>query len=189
MVHIPQKGYEARISGSVWKWVVCQNCQTEFTYLMTRQGHGSGTSWFFLNNRGAIELATRQAHVNLQSRLKREEDPVPCPNCGWYQPSMIIILRRDHHWWMVLVAGFLFVVAAVFFVLWLASFLSAKADIREASSQYGTTAAWAGTLATTVLAFRKALSLRVQPNDGDAQERIRLGQSLAITKAEFEKQQ
>ena len=101
------KRYTATISGSVWKRVLCQQCTREFVYLLTRNGTGSGSSPYYLDNEGAQQRAQRAAVTNLQKKLKVGMDAVPCPDCGVYQDSMVARMRRQQWGWLHVVGWIL----------------------------------------------------------------------------------
>ena len=86
--------FKATVSGTTRKRVTCFSCQASYEFDITRQVNGEGVSALFLDNKGAKKRAVRNARENLDEVLKRSQDPVPCPVCGMYQPSMVEILRR-----------------------------------------------------------------------------------------------
>ena len=87
-------------SGSVLRLVCCESCHAEYAYQLKRTAEGDGTSYFFLNNRGAATRASRQAEASLRYKLEHGVDLVPCPECGWYQNNMRAKARRLHRRWM-----------------------------------------------------------------------------------------
>jgi hypothetical protein len=186
---VPAKGFETSVRGSAWKAVVCENCDTEYLYQITREALGSSVSWLYLDQQGAQERATRRANAALRRMLEQGQDPVPCPACGWYQQSMIPLLRAAHRRGMILAGGFFVVIAVMFLLLWLGA--HCWGDRKDAASPalYGETALWAANVGLGLILLRKLLSLRIYPNEGDPEERKRLGKSLARTRAEFEREQ
>ena len=91
--------YTATRYGSVLKIVPCENCSTEYVYMMEREGSGVGTSMYMLNNEGAADHATSAADDTLKSVLENDFDPVPCPVCGHYQRYMFQKLRETKRLW------------------------------------------------------------------------------------------
>jgi hypothetical protein len=91
--------------------VSCENCGTGYVYIVDREASRSGTSFLFLDNAGAKERATEHAELELDSVLSKEIDPVPCPNCGWFQTHMLAKARKKHLGWMATSATVLFCVA------------------------------------------------------------------------------
>jgi hypothetical protein len=86
--------YSAAMTGSVVRRVKCEKCPCEYAYELVRRGTGSGTSPYLLNNAGAQDLAQKQASRRLRKQLENGMDPVPCPDCGWYQVEMVAEIRR-----------------------------------------------------------------------------------------------
>jgi hypothetical protein len=109
--------YSCSVAGSVWKEVCCAECQCEYLYLLSRTGSGSGSSPYYIDNDGAQRRAEQAAVKNLQRRLERDCDAVPCPDCGMYQPLMVRLLRRRRWGWAHIV-GWIGIAAAVV-VAWL----------------------------------------------------------------------
>src|SRR5262249_28746596 len=101
------KEYTATLEGAVYKLVHCEKCQAEFAYEMRREGGGFGDSLFFFPNKSAQERALSKAQDDLRRRLEKECDPVPCPECGWYQEHMIPVIRRKYQFWMTIAAALL----------------------------------------------------------------------------------
>lgn len=113
MVQIPVgQEYTAYAEVTVPKTVRCEECRHEYHYLMKRRATGSGTSALFLDNQGASERAQQRAADTLSSVVKTDCDPVPCPECGWYQARMVEKLRRGYHRWLVWVGAVLLVAGA-----------------------------------------------------------------------------
>src|SRR5262245_47586315 len=77
--------YTAKVHGWCLKNVPCENCSTEYVYMIDREATGAGTSMYMLNNEGAAGHATSAASETLASVLENDFDPVPCPACGHYQ--------------------------------------------------------------------------------------------------------
>jgi hypothetical protein len=85
--------YTASVDGSTYKKVVCEKCSRVYYYQMSRRAQGEGRSAFFLDNSGASERADERAQQNLEQRLANGSEPVPCPDCGWFQAHMVCIIR------------------------------------------------------------------------------------------------
>src|SRR5207248_7427585 len=80
--------YTATAQGRRLKFVPCENCSTEYVYVLERQAVGTGTSVYMLNSEGAASHAVAAAGDTLDSILENDFDPVPCPCCGHYQRHM-----------------------------------------------------------------------------------------------------
>jgi hypothetical protein len=129
----------------------------------------------------------------LSTVLEKDFDAVPCPACGHYQRYMFPKLPGNTGLWarvglfVVILSGCL---AAVNALLRSVSYLQHRDD-------YGLgqmVAAWSIVLALGLAGLGLAIADRVltrrfNPNAGDPQERIALGRSRAVTRAEFEKAQ
>src|SRR5262249_3700958 len=80
--------YTATVNGRVLKLVPCENCSTEYVYVLEREGTGVGTSVYALNDEGARDNAASAADEALPGDLANDSDPGPCPDCGPYQRYM-----------------------------------------------------------------------------------------------------
>jgi hypothetical protein len=90
---------KAKVSGSTPKYVRCAECGCEYVYIMNRTGHGSESNLLHLSVAAAARKAEAQAAENLKRRLMHGLDPVPCPDCGIYQPDMVRALKHRKWWW------------------------------------------------------------------------------------------
>ena len=91
--------YSARIAGTVGRSVVCEKCGCKFGYYVFRQASGSGHSPYMLDNQGASNRASGEAKGRLQRMLSTHTEPVPCPDCGWFQEAMINETRQRPGMW------------------------------------------------------------------------------------------
>src|SRR5437867_349294 len=89
----PGRKYTATVTGQQTKLVACEKCGGEYVYVLKREGKGTGRSPMYLDNAGAAQRASKEAGDDLQRQLKEEDDPVPCPDCGWFQKTMVSDLR------------------------------------------------------------------------------------------------
>src|SRR4051794_9482789 len=104
--------YTATMEGRVLKSVSCENCATEYVYVMERQATGVGTSVYGLNP-GASGHAKTTAADTLGAYLENDFDPVPCPTCGHYQRYMFPKLMETKGLLGLLLAVGIFVVGLV----------------------------------------------------------------------------
>ncbi len=181
MVHIPTgREYTATLESAVPKAVTCEQCGREYFYLMRRQASGSASSPFFLDNRGASQRARERAEEELRQALETECDPVPCPECAWYQSHMVPTIRRSYHRWMVTVGAVLLAVAAPC----LASTLSFASGVQP--TRPGTVPIlWAVTSGLAIVGLgmiigRKILASRLDPNATDPEARRRIAQCRTL---------
>jgi hypothetical protein len=179
--------YTSTLSGSVLKFVPCEQCGTEYVYQMERTATGSGTSLLFLDNEGASERASSQAEAQLRRKLERGVDLVPCPRCGWYQQNMIPKARKQYRRWMLNTGAVLAV------SLLPVGLFGAMAN---AGKHGPPTIPWplflAGLIAFALVGIglmvaKSVLASRHDPNGQDVETRKQLGQSRAILREELEK--
>jgi hypothetical protein len=189
MVFIPVgREYNATHESTVPKDVTCEQCGREFYYLMKRQASGSASSPLFLDNRGASQRARDRAEEELRRLLVTECDPVPCPECGWYQSSMFATIRRSYRRWMLWAGAVLLAVAAPC----LATTISCAMGVQPTDDST-VSALWIVSSSLAVAGFgiivgRQIMALRHDPNATDPEERRRIGQSVTFRREELEDQ-
>jgi hypothetical protein len=86
--------YKSTISGTVVRRVTCEKCACAYAYELVRAASGGATSIYMLNNAGAEYRARTRANKKLRRALERGVEPVPCPDCGWFQAEMVQEARR-----------------------------------------------------------------------------------------------
>jgi hypothetical protein len=183
--------YEATVHGSLLKTVPCENCATEYVYVLERESSGVGTSVYALNDEGAAEHAKSAAADTLQSVLENDFDPVPCPACGHYQKCMFPKLLEARRTWVepamvaVLVLGALSFLIAVYRTI-------GYALARTEQGVAGLVIAWLILLLVCLSGLGLSLIKRYKarhfdPNLEDRETRLALGRSRAVTRAEFER--
>jgi hypothetical protein len=179
--------YSATLAGSVLKLVLCENCGVEYVYRLERTAMGSGTSMLFLDNQGARARAAHQADDRLRALLAHEVEAVPCPDCGWYQRSMIPKARSDHAHWMVTAGLVLLIVGFVAFAL---SFIGGPPQ-NPTPPWLHTTFVVAygicGVAGMGLLAGKFLRASRFNPNAMDPEVRIKIGQGRARRREELER--
>jgi hypothetical protein len=189
MIHIPVAVRNTVIiTGAVLKEVHCEHCGSEYVYQMARQAAGAGTNILFLDQRGAVDRATKRAQTDLQRLLKCDCDPVPCPNCGKYQTHMYPAARRSYQRWMLRWGQYSLVLCGVCLgITWLCS-INKRFPVEPDTlgSLWGITIA-AGVVSLVLIGGRKLLAAMFDPNMGDDEPRKLLGQSLALLKAKSQK--
>jgi hypothetical protein len=181
--------YTATARGRAVKRVPCENCSTEYVYLLEREGEGTGTSVYLLNA-GAGDHAASAAKDTLQQYLENDFDPIPCPVCGHYQRYMFPKLYDGGPTWVPitrLIAVAVVCLSAVGAVYWGITYLrepSEYALVRLAVSS--ALLAVFGLFAFGLGAVERSQAQRFNPNTEDQQSRIEKGRSRAVTRAEFE---
>lgn len=96
--------YTATVGGKAWKEVCCENCGEDYLFEVERSVSASSTSVLWLDNQGAQDKASEEAHRQIQQQLDDAIDPVSCPNCGWFQERMGQILKRNRLIWPLVVS-------------------------------------------------------------------------------------
>lgn len=186
---IPRLEYQATARGSALKQVNCEECESEYFYIVQRAATGRGTSPLMLFNQGAAAHAEAQAAAELNASLDRAVDLVPCPKCGRFQSNMVQKAQRRRHRWMFIVGLTLTItVGTVGGLLAFANHKNAEKGWNFAPSPLfeicvGLTFA----LGVAILIGRPIISRRFDPNTQDVEERRLLGQSRAMTRTDLER--
>src|SRR5262249_57448658 len=85
----------ATARGTVWKVVTCSHCQQRYAFQLELETTGQVVGPpLSLSDEGA-KLAQARAEENLSKMGRNVVIPLPCPNCGGYQPDMLDRLRAD----------------------------------------------------------------------------------------------
>ena len=195
MIHIPVfwTEFNATAEGRNLKFVPCENCSTEYVYVIKRKCLGTGTSMYNLNNEGAASRAQSAAAETLTSVLENDFDPVPCPACGYYQRYMFPKLLGIA---VVRVRIVMFAVIAISFLAAVSALHSSVAYQQHPNHPGFEKMIKDWSLLLTLFLAGLGLSIvknvkirRFDPNTGDPHTRIAIGQSRAVTRAQFEKAQ
>lgn len=184
------RNYTTIVNGRILKLVPCENCATEYVYVLEREGRGFGTSVYALNNEGARDHSMSAADETLREYLANDFDPVPCPVCGHYQRYMFPKLNEMKSLWgpfakvVLLVIGCLDAVSAMY---WSVAYLQQASD--HALGRM--IATWTLLAVLSVIGIGLAVverskARRFNPNAEDQQARISRGRNRALTRAEFE---
>lgn len=146
--------HTATLRGSILKAVICCRCQHGYSYEMERESSGRGFSFLFLNETGAKARAKSYAEAAVWRALETECDPVPCPQCGTYQPNMVPQVKAQHLG-VLRTAGLLVLTAAGigFGIVALATSLPSWMVL-----------AVAGPVGIALIAIRRYLGWRYDPN-------------------------
>ncbi len=182
--------FTATRKGSLPKVVPCENCSTEYVYVLKREATGVGTSLYNVNQQGAADHAESAAEDTLKTILEKDFDPVPCPVCGHYQRYMFPkVLGNQGTWLQFLIIAVLLVgcLTAVFALYWSVAYLIRQTDYRLGNMLVS----WAVLASLVLIGFglsflKKVNHRRFNPNLTDQQARIALGQARAVTRAAYE---
>jgi hypothetical protein len=176
--------YTTTKQGSIAKFVCCEACSHEYVYILSRKSVGKALSVLGLHDGEAATRSERNAESALRERLEKGCDPVPCPQCGWYQPPMVVRVRQLRLRWMKDAA---FVLAGLWVVV---GFFLLYGRMKIVASGEGLLAyfgvvvlacfAWAA-----VYAIRMALNANYNPNEEAVEKRLEIGKKRATSKAEF----
>lgn len=179
--------HEAAVSGWVARSVTCEHCQGEYVYVLTREGAGFASGLLGFDENAPI-YAARQANAELRRSLARDQDPVPCPSCGWYQRSMVGLIRDQHRGWLGIAGAFLIYASALIGVpgmmIWA---LSVEPKAVRGAVSFIEAGAWGSSVGGVLILIRRTLALGVRPNEGDPQARMEISRRRAWTRAEFDK--
>jgi hypothetical protein len=171
-------------SGTVLKFVRCEQCNHDYAYWMHRKIEHSSFSALGLDNRGAVSRAAREANDRLDRALRKSCDPVPCPECGHYQEAMVARARRIR-----LIGLWNFGIALI--PLSLGAGLLAGSFFQDDDEKM-ILAFIAGLGATLVfnpivILGRYWSNKHHDPNTKSAERRIKLGRRLALAPREYER--
>jgi len=176
--------YSTKLSGQRVVKIHCEECSTDFVFVMEREAKGIGTSIYGFDNDGAQQRAVEAAQRELTGKLWTELDVVPCPECGHVQSRMIpTALRR--RWRPLRALGILATIAAA--ILGGMNYLTTigvDEPVILAWPEFWLLA-WVG---PAMLAFRAFANQRYDPNADRVANRGR-GRRLAVSKAEWDRRQ
>ena len=88
------KHFSASATGSRRVAVECEQCRARFAYDLTRTGTGTASAPYYVGQGAAKARADRRANDDLDRRLSREAELVPCPRCHWVNQELVDRYRR-----------------------------------------------------------------------------------------------
>jgi hypothetical protein len=162
--------------GSIIKFLRCEQCGKAYAYEMLR---------------GADGETFRSANMRLRSKLERSCDPVPCPDCGWYQQEMVHRLRMKHLAWLQLIAQALVLISIAVLVVLMSIAVDLLENPGERRSDIWYLLPWVGWVVTLAAAgalfiLRKVLCDEYDPNDESVEVRKRQGRARALGRISLE---
>jgi hypothetical protein len=85
----------ATARGTAWKVVACSHCRQRYAFVLELETTGKEVGPpLALGDEGA-KRAQARAEENLSKMARNVVVPLPCPNCGCYQPDMVDRLRAE----------------------------------------------------------------------------------------------
>lgn len=184
--------YTTTMQGRTLKSVSCEDCSTEYLYVMERESSGVGTSVYLLNP-DAADHSQSAAAETLDSVLDNDFDPVPCPACGHYQRFMFPKLMETKSIGALAIKVVIVVIGSVAAVIGANDSIAYLQRPNEHLFKNVITA-WSVFLLACLIGLglsiiNRAKMRRFDPNSGDREARIALGRSRAVTRQEFERVQ
>jgi len=154
----------ASATGSRLKAVVCEKCQTQYWYLLSRLGTGQTSSFLFVGN-GAFLRAQKAAERDVAKRLDREVELVPCPRCHWVNQKLVSLAGRRKYRGAVVLAIVLLALGGIAYPL-VANVAEGNSRTRsnEPTILAGKVSAGFVVAAVAVLLIRSLLRRRMNPN-------------------------
>jgi hypothetical protein len=107
------KQYSESRTGHRLARVECDRCGCEYFYQLSRIGTGTGTAPYFIGTGRAQRAAARRASRDLQRRLERETELVPCPKCSWISDQLADAYRRTRYKFLGKVAFYIWLTTTV----------------------------------------------------------------------------
>jgi hypothetical protein len=101
------------LQATVMRFVVCEDCESEYVYELEIEGSGLANSTIFYSG-SAPDKAKKQARDEFNEQKKFKCRALPCPNCGYFQDHMIYQAKRDRSGIYFLIG---FIVAFAFLIL------------------------------------------------------------------------
>lgn len=88
-IPVYKENFTTTQTGQVVKAVVCEKCQTEYFYVLSRKSVGHGTAVYGIGQASAAKHASAVAEKSLKQKLEQEVDLVPCPHCHGLNQEMV----------------------------------------------------------------------------------------------------
>lgn len=155
------------VQGAVWKFVACAKCHQDFAYLLQLEAIGEDDNVLFMDEEGSQKRAHAHAQRNLAKKFENVVVPTPCPCCGYYQEDMVRILKEEGTSDRLFGVGM--GVTALSFIplafsmphIWIATTAGVSVGV-------------------ILMVYAEFFTGRTDPNAGDPQQRILLGQKHTL---------
>jgi hypothetical protein len=157
--------YKSALVGKRLAAVQCDRCGCEYYYELARVGSGVATAHYGIGSKRAQRVAEERARFDLNRRLARDAELVPCPRCQWINEDLVAGYRRNRYrgWWKVAALVGLGGTGVSLLVAWFLS-LGPAADRGAMPLFLVSGPAISLTLAASILLGRSWLRTRIQPN-------------------------
>jgi len=131
MLHVYFAKHVTRsLAGARLVRVECARCECEYFYNLTRIGVGASQAPYYIGVGRATRTAEKRAKKDLQRRLAREAELVPCPKCNWINDELVQGYRLVRYRFLgTLARGLLLAGAIVGVVLGVIGALADPADL------------------------------------------------------------
>jgi uncharacterized membrane protein HdeD (DUF308 family) len=107
------KNFTQNLAGERLARVECDRCGCEYFYQLTRIGTGTATAHYYIGASRAARAAEEGARENLERRLTRETELVPCPKCHWISQPLVDSFRRTRYKFLGKLAIYIVVIGLV----------------------------------------------------------------------------
>jgi hypothetical protein len=165
----------ATARGTTWKVVTCSHCQQRYAFQLELETSGKevGPPLLLASEEGP-RLAQAKAEQNLSKMARNLVFPLPCPNCGCYQPDMVELLRTEGTSNAPMIAGL--IVAGLSFI----------------PLAFSVPYIWVATVAGVLvglglIGYADWATARWNPNAGDPEKRKARGRKRAVWGEELDR--
>lgn len=158
------------VRGAGLKTVTCEKCNSEYGYQVVCKASGSDTDYLFLNSNRARRNAEAIAKANLRDSIARATLVVPCPSCGQIQRGMLQVARNDYRRWMYVAGMIMMILSCAIAPLCITYDWLIVQYLALFSFSFG----------ILLVATRKFLAARYDPNATDYTQRIAWATAMAI---------
>ena len=157
--------YKSALVGKRLIPVHCDRCGCEYYYELVRVGSGNATAHYGIGSKRAERTAEERARLDLNRRLERDAELVPCPTCQWINEELVERYRRNRYrgWWKAAAAVGSVGTGISLLVAWFLS-LGPAADRGALPFFLVGGPAISLTVAASILLARSWLRIRIQPN-------------------------
>jgi hypothetical protein len=161
----------------------CEQCDCEYFYQVFRSATGRSTAFLVADHHSAQQ----QADEELLDLLIDACDPVPCPNCGWYQQNMVARARQIRFGWLSRASFVFFLISC--FGLFIVAVGADEIALRDGDVKtlFAGLQLWGAAFIPAAVLFilKRVLTRRYDPNAADRERRIDLARYRAVTKKDY----